>query len=342
MGGSLAMSAAEAGRMRALAAGTGPLIAAEPEERSAELAVHHDELSAAVRWFIAAGDAAAAVGMVADLRRYWFAGGHAALARDLFGAALTMDTASQAPRYVEAMTWRGRFVFSTGGPAGEAYASALDAAREAGDTVSQVECLVGLGRVAARDSRWDDLRSFALEALELTKATGDGAHQRAPVHALAAAARMTGDLDEARRRYLESIEIGNALGMMSHAAPEYNNLGYVELHSGDVAAAERMFRLSLAGARRHAITELFPYCVLAFGVLAVARSEFERGAVLVAAAISFFAESGTVPDPDDNLEYESVIATLRDQLSPGRLAALTGGGQALALDAALELLGSEP
>ncbi|HEX6448762.1 MAG TPA: tetratricopeptide repeat protein [Trebonia sp.] len=337
----MAMSAAGADRMRALAAETGPVMATAPEAGIAELAVHHDELSEAVRWFIAAGDAAAAVGMVADLRPYWSIGGHAALARDLSGAALAMDTAPRVPRYVEAMTWRARFVFSTGGPADEAYASALQAAREAGDAVNQVECLVGLGRVAAREGRWDDLRSLALEALELARATGDGAHQRMPAHMLGGAAQMTGDLDEARQRYQESIEIGNAMGLVSHAAPEYHNLGYVELQSGDVAAAERLFRLSLAEARRYAITFLFPCSVLDFGALAVAHGEFERGAVLAAAAMSFFEESGTVPDPNDNLEYESVTRTLRDHLSADRLAALAKEGQDLTLDAALESLEAE-
>jgi hypothetical protein len=102
-----------------------------------------------------------------------------------------------------------------------------------------------------------------------------------------------------------------------------------------------MFRLALAGARRHSITFLLPYSVLAFGVLAVAHGQFERGAVLVAAAMSFFEESGTVPDPNDKLEYESVIRTLRDYLSADRLAALTKEGQELPLDAALESIEAE-
>lgn len=324
--------------MRELAAEAGPRVATEPEGPGAELAVHHDELSAAVRWFIAAGKVAVAVNMVADLRWYWAGAGCAALGRDLFDAALAMEGASRVPRYVEAMTWRARFVFSTGGRADEAYASALRAAREAGDVVHQVECLIGLGRVAARDGRWDDLRSLAFEALELARGTGDGVHQRAPVHALAAAARMTGDLDEARRRYQESIDIANELGIASYAVSEYQNLGYVELHSGNVAAAERMFRLSLAGARRYAITSHLPYSVLAFGVLAAARGEFERGVLLTSAAMSSFDQSGIVLDPDDSLEYESVTSTLRDQLGADRLAALTGDGQNLSLDAALELV----
>jgi tetratricopeptide (TPR) repeat protein len=340
-GDSMVISQARAYQMRELAARSGSLMAVAPGEHSAELAAHHDELSEAVRSFITADDAVAAVDMVADLRGYWANGEHAELARDLFDAALAMEGAPLVPRYAEAMVWRARFVFSVGGAADKAYALALDAARAADDQVSQVEALVGLGRVAARDGRWDDLRSVALEALELAKATGDGAHQRAPVHALAAAARMTGDLDEARRRYQESIEIGNALGMVSHAGPEYHNLGYVELHSGNLPEAERMFGLALTEARRHAMTHQLPYSVLAFAALSVARGEFERAAVLTATAMSYLEESGTALDPDDQQEYESVVRTLRDQLGADRMEALTREGQGLSPDAVFDLLGVE-
>ena len=71
----MTMSAAGAGRMRALAAETAPVMATLPEAGSAKLAVDHDELSEAVRWFIAVGDVAAAVGRGADLRAYWGASG---------------------------------------------------------------------------------------------------------------------------------------------------------------------------------------------------------------------------------------------------------------------------
>ncbi len=311
----------------------------EPAEWNRKLAAHHDRLAAALQWFIADGNAMAAVEMVADLRRYWFDERHHAQARDLSAAAVAMDAASSAPRYAEAMTGWARFTFFTGRPAGEAYASALAAARAQGDTVSEVECLSGLARVALRESRWDDVRRHAQEALQLARSTGDGSLQRVPVHMLAAAARMTGDYEQARRRYAESIAIGEAMGMASHVPGEHHNLGYVELNCGDVVVAERMFRMAIEGAQRTGATWLLPYCVLDFGILAVAQGDLERGAVLVTAAKASFDAAGVALDPDDDAEYQAVVQALHDRLDADRLASLSTHGQALSLEDAVALAG---
>jgi tetratricopeptide (TPR) repeat protein len=335
----MGMSSVEAGRMRALAAEAEPHLVTEPVEWNRKLAAHHDRLTEALRWFITSGDATAAVEMVANLRRYWFDERHHAEARELSAAAVEMDGTPSAPRYAEAMMGWARFTFFTGRPAGEAYALALAAARAQGDAVSEVECLSGLARVALRGGRWDDVRRHAQEALQLARSTGDGSHQRVPVHMLAAAARMTGDYEEARRRYAESIAIGEAMGMASHVPCEHHNLGYVELHCGNVVDAEKMFRMALEGAQRTGATWLLPYCVLDFGILAVAQGDLKLGAVLVTAARSSFDAAGVALDPDDDAEYQSVVQALHDRLDADRLASLSTHGQALSLEDAVALVG---
>ncbi len=335
----MGMSSVEADRMRTLAAEAAPHLVAESVEWNRNLAADHDRLTEAVRWFIARGDATAAVEMVADLRRYWFDERHHAEARDLTAAAVAMDEAPRAQRYAEAMMSWARFTFFTGRPAGDAYASALAAARTQGDVVSEVECLSGLARVALRESRWDDVRRHAQEASLLARSTGDDSLQRVPVHMLAAVARMTGDYEEARRRYTESIAIAEAMGMDSHVPGEHHNLGYIELHSGNVVDAGKMFRMALEGAQRTGATWLLPYCVLDVGILAVAQGDLERGAVLVTAAKAAFDAAGVALDPDDAAEYESVVQALRDLLDPDQLASLSARGQALSLEDAVVLAG---
>jgi hypothetical protein len=133
----MGMSAVEADRMRAQAAEAEPHLVTEPVEWNRKLAAHHDRLTAALRWFIAGGDATAAVEMVANLRRYWFDERHNAEARDLSAAAVAMDAAPSAARYAEAMMGWARFTFFTGRPAGDAYALALAAARAQADTASE-------------------------------------------------------------------------------------------------------------------------------------------------------------------------------------------------------------
>jgi tetratricopeptide (TPR) repeat protein len=276
--------------------------------------------------------------MVANLAPYWFRGSHEVLARDLGAAALGMRGAAEAPRYIDAkIAWAG-FVFRTGLPAGEAYASALAVARERHDVLNQVQGLVGLARVAARDGRWYDLRLLSLEALDLARTTGNRAHERLPVHALAFAARMAGDYDEARRRYRESIALCEELGMDSFAPPEYRSLGHVELNSQNTGRAARMFRHALRGARQYGMTRLLPYCVFDFGALGLACGELDRGAILVTAAMSAFEASGIVHDPDDNHAIESAVRALRDRVDAAAVKPFAERGGALTLEQAVALL----
>jgi hypothetical protein len=197
----MSMSAVRAGQLFELAAAAGPGLAADPKEYRERLAACHDELPEAIRWFIGIGDTGSAV------------------------------EAARTARYAELKVGWAGFVFFTGLPAGEAYESALAAARERGDAASEVGALVGRGRVAVRDGRGDDLRAAALVAPDVAKAIGDRALERGPLHCLAGAARVTGDYLEARKWYWESIEISHALGLVTQVPGEYHNLGWVELQS---------------------------------------------------------------------------------------------------------------
>ena len=106
--------------------------------------------------------------------------------------------------------------------------------------------------------------------------------------------------------------------MSSHAPPEHHNLGYVELHGGNLDEAERMFELALHGVRRFGLASMLPYCVLDFGVLAIAQGALERGAALVAAAKAAFEQAGMSLDPDDHLELQAAVKLLSERVKrPG-------------------------
>jgi tetratricopeptide (TPR) repeat protein len=335
--GSSGISSADAGRLRALAAEAGPQLATDPLPWQEKLAEQHDRLADAVRWFVDAGDPAAAVAMVADLHPYFRAVRHDTVARELTLAAVELPGAADVPRYAEARAGLARLVFSSGRPAGQAYADALAAASSAGDAALEVECLTGLARVAAREERWDEVREHGLAGLRAAEHTPPGPHRRGPVHVLAAAARMTGDYAEARARYAESIAIAESLGLVAAVPSEQHNLGYVELHSGDLDAAERLFRQAVDGARRTGAEWLLPLAVLDFGVLAVAKGRLERGMVLVVAAKAAVDRTGTAFDPDDDAEYRAAVRALAERVDGGQLANWTRRGRGLSLADAVTL-----
>ena len=98
-----------------------------------------------------------------------------------------------------------------------------------------------------------------------------------------------------------------------------------------------MFELALHGVRRFGLASMLPYCVLDFGVLAIAQGALERGAVLVAAAKAAFERAGTSLDPDD-LELQAAVKLLSERIEAGRRATLSRREEELSVEHALTSL----
>jgi hypothetical protein len=62
--------------------------------------------------------------------------------------------------------------------------------------------------------------------------------------------------------------------------------------------------------------------------LALTDGDLERACQLVSAAQRIFEESGAIPDPDDRVELDHAVASLRDKLSD-RFDDLWAAGRAL-------------
>jgi hypothetical protein len=97
-----------------------------------------------------------------------------------------------------------------------------------------------------------------------------------------------------------------------------------------------MSELALHGVRRFGLASMLPYCVLDFGVLAIAQGELGRGA-LVAAAKAAFDRAGTSLDPDDHLELQAAVKLLSKRIEAGRLATLSRRREELSVEHALSI-----
>ncbi len=126
---------------------------------------------------------------------------------------------------------------------------------------------------------------------------------------LAAAARRTGHYSLAQQLYGDSVALSGEVGRLGMIPTEHHNLGYVALHEGDINGAELLFRRALTEARQYKATFIFPYLILDFGVLALARGDLLKAATLVVAADARFEALGIALDPDDAAECEAVGET---------------------------------
>lgn len=154
---------------------------------------------------------------------------------------------------------------------------------------------------------------------------------------LAATARMTGDYPLARQLYGESIALSKEIDRLVMIPTEHHNLGYVALHEGDIDGAERLFRQALTEARQYKANFLFPYLILDFGVLALARGDLVKAATLVAASDARFEALGISLDPDDAAEREAAEKRLEAQLDPKQRAKAARAGGALSEEEGLRL-----
>ena len=79
---------------------------------------------------------------------------------------------------------------------------------------------------------------------------------------------------------------------------------------------------------------LRPYAMLDAGILALNDGDLERACQLVSAAQRIFDETGAIPDPDDRVELDHAVASLRDKLSD-RFDGLWAAGRALNFERAV-------
>jgi tetratricopeptide (TPR) repeat protein len=171
-----------------------------------------------------------------------------------------------------------------------------------------------MARVALRRGDFAQVRQWAERRYQAAEPLDDPAAIRICLHMRAAADRMEGNLDRARELYLRSIELNEQLGNEVNVAGENHNLVHVELRSGNRDEARRRFAAASEWIFAHDNEYMRPYVFLDAGVLALQDGDDERACRLVACADRIFRDTDAIPDPDDFVELEEAVATLRERL----------------------------
>ena len=271
--------------------------------------------------------------LVATLWRFWWLRGHMAAGRAFLERAVLIES----PERQEILKGLGTIAFREGDAdrADRAFSERLRLLEPQNEPRKLADAFADLARIALRRGDFAAVRKYAERGYAAAQGLGPEAI-RGPLHLRAAAARMEGQLDEARALYLESRAINEQLGNELNVAGEDHNLIDVALHMGDREEAERRFRSSSQWTFDHNNAYLRPYALLDAGVLALHDGELERACRLVAAAQRIFEETGSIPDPDDRVELDKVVADLRKQLGE-RFGDLWQEGMALRLEEAQTL-----
>jgi non-specific serine/threonine protein kinase len=233
----------------------------------ARMEADEDNLRAAIRWGLSAGDPERALELVWLLHQYWGWRGNFSESRRWFDEAMARaDDGPPSVSRARAFTRWGDIALYAGehGAAWSRYEQAVAIGRAVGDPVRIGSGLNGLGLVA--EARGDLVRARPLleDSLVEFRKAGDRERARWSLDALGRLALAEGDLAAAEKLLVHSTwearDLGNELGVGESTL----YLASVAHAKGDLAAARSLCEESLGLARRleertlegHALTEL--------------------------------------------------------------------------------------
>jgi tetratricopeptide (TPR) repeat protein len=314
------------------------LLRADPETEGymTRLEENHEEVRALVRRLLDE-DPATAADVCASLYGFWWMRGHMTEGRELLERA----AASGQGDHAGVLRGLGTIAFRQGDleAADRAFQERYGLLEVGGPADELASACADMARVALRRGDFAEVRRWADRGYEVAEQLDDPGTIRLPLHLRAAAARMEGSYDEARELYLRSIELNEQLGNAVNIAGENHNLVHVELRSGNRDEARRRFTLASGWIFANDNAYLRPYIFLDAGVLALHDGDDERACRLVALADRIFRDTDSIPDPDDYVELEEAVATLRERLG-ARFDTVWEEGRALSEGDGRELAGA--
>jgi len=280
----------------------------------AELEARHDDLLAALAWFIGQDRPDDALRLSSALVPFWMATKRIDEGRAWFDRVLALNGGDDARRG-KALFNAGYLAFWQGDeePSAAFYRQALEVGRATANPTVEAIALTGLARIALRTDV-EEARRLCLEALALSDATGDPEARGHATHVLGVAAQMAGNLPEARQYMTERIDIARAAGDIATVSSEAANLSMVERQLGNLGVAELLAREALEFTERRGHELMIAWLMNGWAALAVDRDQHERGAILLGAADALLAAQGGVWPPDEWVFHEQTAVALTHAL----------------------------
>ena len=288
----------------------------------------HDNLRAALRWFLETEDAEGALRLGSLLGYFWWLGGHLAEGRGWLGEALALDRDGTASSRPAALVWSAVLAYGQGdGAQAEAQAdAALTLARVRGERPSEAFAVTIRGLVAWR--RGDPVVAARLhrEALELARDVGDAWMIGDLLYHLGMA-ESERDPAAAVEPLTESLERLRAAGGLHHLMLALGTLADAQGRLGRTDEARDLFRegLELGRAGADPITAAW---VATFALAFLAeQGRSDQAMPLLAGLEAFTTSFGYQRTPLEQAAYERAMAAARTQLGAARAAEAWAAGQ---------------
>jgi predicted ATPase/DNA-binding SARP family transcriptional activator/Tfp pilus assembly protein PilF len=259
----------------------------EAVSRVERLEREHDNLRAAMEWFVEQRDVAAALRLGTLLAPFWATRGYWREGSERLEEALALPSAqARTVARAEALVEVGNLAREQGkyGAARRFHGESLSIYRELGDRPGIALALHCLGTVAYVSGEYDAAHRLHEESLALQRELGDRYGIALSHRNLGQVAHRQGNLAIARSHLEESLAIVRALDRWPDTATLLQHLGRLAVTQGEYETAEARLQESLAKSREMGAKQGICGSLVGLGDVAVARAEH-------GAARSFYEES---------------------------------------------------
>ncbi|MEH1015487.1 BTAD domain-containing putative transcriptional regulator [Micromonospora sp. CPCC 206060] len=308
----------------------------------AGLAQRQAEIRAAFTSALAAGDGRYALRLGGALAMYWYRTGQIVEGTGWLRAAMAAAPDAEPGVRARALLGLGGLAYLAGDPAtaGRSMREAVEAAREAGDTVTGTLALAyrALFEAVAGATAIPDAIQDAGSAVALARDAGEPAIEAEALSALGMLRRIAGQVDRARVDLAESVQVARRCGH-----------GFVEVSSSWLAMKVALDLADPAGALAAGLSVLdllerdsdVTSWLIIVHTGAAALAGLGRpldGAALLAAVERHGSRYGFVPDMMDPVDAPRHLAVVRDALTGDQWAGARQRGSQLSRDGVNALL----
>ncbi|MCA1701967.1 MAG: hypothetical protein LC808_01320, partial [Actinobacteria bacterium] len=298
----------------------------------------HDNLRTALDWAVTT-DETLAVGLGADLSRFWYIRGHLTEGRGWLQGILESSRGQTSRDILRVTSMLAGLAFSQGDldAAQSAAERGISLAQDLDDDDSLMRCRETLALCEVEQGRLAEARQHLEQNLEHSRALRDQRGIAITTGNLSFLSLRKGDHATAWRLGLESLALhrqdGNHEGMATAAAA----LGLNCLLSTDLDQAESYLLESAEIATEVGHKEVFTSALEGLAAVATQRGEYDRGGLLLGAVVRLRDANGLARDPLEQEIHEQMMKQLHGALSDERLSQLLEQGMAMSIDAVSQL-----
>jgi predicted ATPase/transcriptional regulator with XRE-family HTH domain len=221
-----------------------------------QLEEEHDNLRAALQWWLNRDEITLGLRLATALRQFWEQRGHFSEGRRWFEQLLALASDHETPvptsLYTKALNSVGVLAYAQGDfeHAVAWYEQSLAACQRELDQDGTASAYHNLGIVAMEQGNLERARELYQQSLAIRRALGDPKRETNSLQGLGIVARLQGDLVQARCWFEASLAIRREAEDENGIASSLNTLGTVAVDQGDYDCAVQLFMEALA-IRRH-------------------------------------------------------------------------------------------